>query len=76
MRKMNGNELLKKLRRLARERQEQLVILNTRGKGSHRTLCYGDRRTLIKDTKKEIGKGLLNSMLNDLGLKSSDIEGL
>ncbi|MCY4471324.1 MAG: hypothetical protein OXC07_00670 [Kistimonas sp.] len=49
---MNGNELLKKLRKLARERHEQLIILNTRG------------------------KGLLKTMLSDLGLTLSDIEGL
>jgi len=73
---MNGNELLKKLKKLARERDEQLKILKARGKGSHRTLHYGKRRTILKDPKKEIGTGLLKSMLEDLGLNKNDIEGL
>ena len=33
------------------------------GSGSHGTLYAGDRRTTVKDRKKEIGKGLLNKML-------------
>ena len=73
---MNGKELIKKLKKLARLRDEQLKVLKARGKGSHGTLYYGDRRTILKDPKKEIGKGLLNSMLEDLGLDKEDIEGL
>lgn len=73
---MNGNELLKKLRKLARLRDEQLRLLKQKGKGSHGLLCFGSKETVIKDRKKEIGSGLLNSMLKDLGLTKDDIEGL
>ncbi|WP_252178106.1 type II toxin-antitoxin system HicA family toxin [Endozoicomonas sp. 4G] len=73
---MNGNELLKKLKKLARLRDEQLKLLKARGKGSHGTLYYGDRKTTLKDPKKEIGAGLLKNMLEDLGLNKGDIEGL
>ncbi|UYM18658.1 type II toxin-antitoxin system HicA family toxin [Endozoicomonas euniceicola] len=57
-------------------RDEQLKVLKARGKGSHGTLYYGDKRTILKDPKKEIGKGLLNTMLEDLDLNKEDIEGL
>ena len=40
--------------------------------GSHGTLHAGDRRTTVKDRKKEIGKGLLNKMLADLGIDRND----
>ena len=38
------------------------------GPGSHGTLYAGDRKTAVKDRKKEIGKGLLARMLADLGI--------
>ncbi len=34
-----------------------------RGKGSHGTLYYGSRKTILKDRKKEIGQGLLSKIL-------------
>lgn len=34
---MNGNELLKRLRKIARERRLQLQLVRERGKGSHGT---------------------------------------
>ena len=40
--------------------------------GSHGTLYAGARRTTVKDRKKEIGKGLLNKMLADLGIDRED----
>jgi len=44
-----------------------------RGKGSHATLYFGIRFTIVKDRKKEIGPGLLQKMLSDLGLDKADI---
>jgi len=43
------------------------------GKGSHGTLWYGGRKTVLKDRRKEIGKGLLHAMLKQLGLERSDV---
>jgi len=71
---VNGNELLKRLRRLARARNLQLKLVRERGKGSHATLYLGDRYTILKDRKKEIGTGLLLKLLHDLGINKSDIE--
>ena len=71
---MNGNELLKRLRRVARNRNLQLKLVRERGKGSHATLYLGTRFTILKDRNKEIGPGLLLKLLRDLGLKKSDID--
>lgn len=70
---MNGNELLKKLKKLARKQGTYVKLDKAHGKGSHSTLRYGDRKTIIKDGRKEIGKGLLRSMLKDLGLTEDDL---
>ena len=39
------------------------------GAGSRGTLHDGDRKTTVKDRKKEVGKGLLGKMLPDLGIE-------
>ncbi len=71
--RMNGSELFKKLKRLGKQRGIAVTIEKRHGKGSHATLYFGDKRTTMKDRKKEIGKGLLNSMLADLGIDKDDI---
>lgn len=71
---MNGNELLKRLRKVARQRGLRLKLVQERGKGSHATLYLGRRFTVMKDRRKEIGPGLLAKMLNDLGLGKPDID--
>ena len=70
---MNGSELLKKLRKLAKQKGVDIRIEKHHGKGSHATLYFGDRRTTIKDRKKELGIGLLNSMLENLGIDKDEI---
>jgi mRNA interferase HicA len=45
----------------------------TRGKGSHGTLYYGERLTVVKDRRKECGPGLIAKMLADLGLARADL---
>jgi mRNA interferase HicA len=71
---MSGQELLRRLRRIARQRGLHLRLVRERGKGSHATLYLGDRFTIMKDRRKEIGPGLLAKMLRDLGLHRKDIE--
>lgn len=46
-----------------------------RGKGSHGTLYYGARKTIVKDRKKELSRGLLADMLRQLGLDTRDLDG-
>ena len=70
---MNGNELLKKLRKVAKHRGERLEFIKKHGKGTHGTICLGERFTTMKDRKKEIGKGLLNAMLEQLGVDKDEL---
>lgn len=70
---MNGNELMRKLRKYAKRHGLNLAVETHRGKGSHGTLYLGNHRTTLKDRKKEISPGLLNVMLKDLGVDPKDI---
>lgn len=71
---MNGNELLKKLKKLGKQNNIAVRFETKRGKGSHGTLYYGNRKTILKDRKKEIGPGLLSKMLAELGLDKNDMK--
>lgn len=65
---MKGSEFLRRLKRYGRSRSLQVRLDEKRGKGSHAILYLGERYTVMKDRKKEIGKGLLRAMLSDLGV--------
>ncbi len=71
---MTGNEFERKIRKLGRKRGVAVLFDRGHGKGSHGRLYYGDRFTTLKDRKKEIGPGLLNAMLDQLGLSKMDME--
>jgi mRNA interferase HicA len=71
---MNGNELIKILKKIGREKGLAVRLDRKRGKGSHFTLYFGVKRTIMKDRTKEIGPGLLNNILANLSLKKEDIE--
>lgn len=51
-----------------------MQFVASEGSGSHGTLYVGNRKTTVKDRKKEIGKGLLAKMLGDLGIARNDLE--
>ena len=70
---VRGAELVRKLRRLAKERDVEFSYDARRGKGSHGRLLFGDRLTIVKDPTKEIGPGLLHAMLSQLGLTKDDL---
>ena len=69
---MNGSEFRRHIRRLARRRGISYRFVRQRGKGSHGTLYYGDRKTTVKSG--EIGEGLLRAMLKQLGLTKRDFD--
>ena len=71
---MNGGEFERKIKKIGRSRGVAVAFDAGHGKGSHGRLYYGDRFTTLKDRKKEIGPGLLNAMLAQLGLTKSDLE--
>jgi mRNA interferase HicA len=71
---MTGRELLRRVQRLGRSRGIAVRFDQRHGKGSHGTLLYGNRKTTVKDLRKEIGMGLLREMLGQLGLSRRDLD--
>ena len=69
---MTGRQFIARVRKWARARSMQVEFDAAAGPGSHGTLYLGDRKTTVKDRKKEIGKGLLDKMLDDLGIERSE----
>jgi mRNA interferase HicA len=70
---MNGNELYRRLQKIGRQREIEVSFEAERGKGSHGTVRFGDRYTVMKDRRKEIRPGLLHAMLRQLGLTERDL---
>lgn len=64
---------MKKLKALGKLTDTEVRLEKRRGKGSHGTLYYGNRKTTIKDLKKEIGIGLFRAMCSQLGIDQSDL---
>lgn len=69
---MTGRELIEKVFGIGRKQGTPVRIDAKRGKGSHVTHYYGNRKTVLKDRRKAIGAGLLSSMVRQLGLKRED----
>ena len=70
---MTGHELLRKLRRLARQRDLTFLYKSRHGKGGHGRIYVGHRFTTIPAPTHEIGPGLLTEILRDLELTRRDL---
>ena len=70
---MRGRQFIDRVITIGRERGVPVRIDMKRGKGSHVVLHYGDRKTVVKGRRKEIGPGLLSAMLHQLGLTQRDL---
>ena len=70
---MTGNELLRRLRRLARQRQLTFLYEARPGKGGHGRIYLSDRFTTIPALTHEIPPGLQTKILRDLGLTRRDL---
>lgn len=68
--KMNGTEFIRRAKRWARKAGLEFRFDRGKGKGSHGMVYIGGRLTSVKRT--EIGKGLLNAMLKDLGIEKGE----
>ena len=71
---MDGRQFIARVRKWARGRNLPVRFVASQGPGSHGTLYAGNRKTTVKDRKKEIGKGLLAKMINDLGIDGDDFQ--
>ena len=70
---MTGNEFIRRIRRLGRQRGLKVEFAPERGKGSHGTLYFGDRLTIVRNPNDELKTGTLHAMLAQLGLTRADL---
>ena len=70
---MTGDEFVKRIRKLGRERGGEVRFDPRTGKGSHGRLYFGNRFTTVKDRRKDLGQGQLPAMLRQLGLSRDDV---
>lgn len=70
---MKGSEFVKKLKKLGKENGTPVALEERRGKGSHSTLFYGDRFTIIRNLKDELKTGTFHAMLKQLGLTEKEL---
>lgn len=70
---MKGTEFIRRIRKLGRRRGVEVEYRAERGKGSHGTLYFGNRRTIVRYPKDELKTGTLHAMLRQLGLTIRDI---
>lgn len=71
---MRGNEFIRRVRQIAKERGLLCRVDEKRGKGSHVTLYYGSRFTVVRNPKDELKTGTLHGMLKQLGLTLDDFQ--
>jgi mRNA interferase HicA len=70
---MTGNEFIRKVKKLGKERGVTVQFVARRGKGSHGTLYYGTQFTIVRNSKDELKTGTFHAMLTQLGLKSEEL---
>lgn len=69
---MRGNEFIKRVEKLAKDRNVACRVDKKRGKGSHQTLYFGDCKTIVRNPKDELKTGTLHAMLDQLGIDKGD----
>jgi mRNA interferase HicA len=70
---VSGSELVRRLRKVGRQRGVVVELIPERGKGSHGTLYFGERFTIVRNLKDELKTGTLHAMLKQLGLTPEDL---
>jgi len=70
---VRGNEFIRKVHALAKERGLASRVDEKRGKGSHVTLYFGDHLTVVRNPKDELKSGTLHAMCKQLGIDKSDL---
>jgi mRNA interferase HicA len=71
---LKGSEFVSRVQKVAKEQGIHAEYRAERGKGSHGTLYFGSRRTIVRNLKDELKTGTLHAMLKQLGLRMKDLE--
>ena len=69
---INGKAFLDRVAALGRARNVPARVDAKRRKGTHVLLYDGDRNTVLKDRRKDIGPGLLAATARQLGLDAAE----
>ena len=64
---------MRKVKKLAKERGIESRVDRKRGKGSHVTLYFGKRFTIVRNPKDELKTGTFKAMLTQLGIKENEL---
>ena len=70
---MTETEFIRRIKKLGRRKGIPVRFVARRGKGSHGTLLYGSRFTIVRNPKDELKKGTLHGMLDQLGLSLDEL---
>ena len=73
MEAVKGSEFIKRTLRLAKAKGLEARVDKKRGKGSHVTLYFGERRTIVRNPKDELKSGAFNAMCKQLGIDKDEI---
>ena len=66
---MTRDELIRRLRKIARKDELLLEVIEGRGKGSHVIVVLGTRKTVLPLAHgRDLKRGTLNGILKDLGI--------
>ena len=72
--RVRGNEFVRRIQALAKERDVEVRWTAHRGKGSHGLLFFGSNMTTVRNLKDEVDKRAYHKMLKQLGLSEKDVE--
>ena len=70
---MKGAEFIRLVQALARKQGLIWRLDEKRGKGSHVTLYFGDRMTIVRNLRDELKTGTLHGMCKQLGIRKDDL---
>jgi mRNA interferase HicA len=70
---VKGAEFVRRVRSAGRKRGIPVELRPERGKGSHATLYFGSRFTVVRNLKDELKTGTLHAMLKQLGLELEEL---
>jgi mRNA interferase HicA len=68
-----GNEFIRKVLALAKARGLACRVDEKRGKGSHVTLYFGERLTVVRNPKDELKTGTLHAMCKQLDIRRVEL---
>ena len=72
---MTRDELIRRLRRIAKERGVAFDVVANRGKGGHWTVQFGDTRLPVPQAHGgDLATGTLRSILRRFGIRRKDLE--